>query len=409
MINPAIVVIAYNRENSLKRVLDSILKADYSTTAKESMSGKCNDSDTYCNEDIPLIISIDKSDNNAVAEIANSFEWPYGNKRVVLHNTNLGLKKHVLECGNYVDEYENIIVLEDDLYVSKGFYKYACSALEFVSDDERIAGVSLYNHLLNVHVREPFEAVNDGFDNYYMQFAQSWGQAYTKTQWHGFLNWLKGNDNKPIAASNVPENVSSWSDKSWLKYYIKYVIEEDKYFIYPRVSYTTNFGDEGTHADSAVSDLQVPLAGAVESEACRDFCFSKLDESKAIYDSYYENIMLPEILVNSIKRAVDDGLADIKEDSIGIDLYGYKQVSGYRFLVSSKAYPYKVIKTYGRQLRPIDMNIIEDISGNDFFVYDTSVNAEAPAINDARRVLYNYRALNLKKMVSVMKYRLLKK
>lgn len=387
MRKPAIIVIAYNREDSLNRLLKSLSKADYPYD-----SGK---------PDIPLIISIDKSDNPKVAGVANDFVWRYGEKRVVCHETRLGLKNHVLKCGNYIDEFERIIVLEDDLYVSKGFYKYASCVLEFVSGDEKVAGVSLYNHLLNVHVREPFEAVNDGFDNYYMQFAQSWGQAYTKEQWHGFLNWMSDNDAKPVAANNVPANVSSWSDKSWLKYYIKYVIDTDKYFIYPRVSYTTNFGDEGTHAEAAVSDLQVPFSfNSGDAAKGRDFYFSKIDESGAVYDSFFENILLKSILK-------DEAVLD--SESIEIDLYGYKPVAEHKYFVSSKALPYKVIRSYARKLRPIDANILEEITGNDFYLYDTSVSAPSPLVSESERVLYNYRALNLKKIVSVLKYRILKK
>jgi len=381
MNNPAIVVIAYNRVDSLKRLLNSLLKANYS-----------------CAENVTLIVSIDKSDNDCVSEFAYEFKWPFGEKRVVAHDVNLGLKKHVLECGNYVDEFENIIVLEDDLYVSKEFYHYAYKALEFVSEDEKVAGVSLYNHLLNVHVREPFEAINDGYDNYYMQFAQSWGQAYTRKQWHGFMNWMKDNGNLPIEATNVPQNVSSWSDKSWLKYYIKYVIDTDKYFIYPRDSYTTNFGDEGTHAENSVEDLQVSLACiAKNSKLNREYRFATLMESHALYDSFFENKMLEYSFLSEIT------------EKIGVDLYGYKPVDGYRYFISSKSLPCKVIKSFGRKLRPVDANIFEDISGEDFYLYDLSETNSKPVVSDARRVLYNYKALNLKKIIHVLKYRFLKK
>ena len=154
MIKPAIIVIAYNREASLKRLLTSLNNAIYES------------------DDITLIISIDKSDNEKVYKTADEFDWKHGIKKTILSDENLGLKKHVLKCGDYVYEYENIIVLEDDLYVSKNFYSYACQALEFSMDKQEIEGVSLYNHELNVHVREPFKAIDDGEENYYMQSAQ---------------------------------------------------------------------------------------------------------------------------------------------------------------------------------------------------------------------------------------------
>ena len=388
MINPAIVVIAYNRDLSLKRLLNSLDKADYTSSASAS--------DSAAGTGIPLIISIDKSNNAKVAEVANSFNWKYGEKKVITHEENLGLKKHVLSCGDYVDEYENIIVLEDDLYVSKGFYTYAIKALEFSEAKPSIAGVSLYNHCFNVHVREPFEAIDDGYDNYYMQFAQSWGQAYSKAQWHAFKDWLNENESKSVESDNVPANVSSWSDKSWLKYFIKYVIDADKFFIYPRISYTTNFGDEGTHEDSAVTEFQVSLAAT----PIRDYNFSTPEESASVYDAFFENMKLK--------------LQDVSVDctatlgNIEIDLYGYKPVTS-RYILSSKSLPFKVIKSYGRKLHPIDANIMYDIEGSDLFLYDTECKDAAPTVLNASRILYNYKALSVKKMLEVIKFRLLKK
>lgn len=380
MIKPAIIVIAYNREASLKRLLTSLNNAIYES------------------DDITLIISIDKSDNEKVYKTADEFDWKHGIKKTILSDENLGLKKHVLKCGDYVYEYENIIVLEDDLYVSKNFYSYACQALEFSMDKQEIAGVSLYNHELNVHVREPFKAIDDGYDNYYMQFAQSWGQAYSKNQWHEFKNWLDNNDSMDLCSENVPANVSSWSDKSWLKYFIKYVIDTDKYFIYPRVSHTTNFGDEGTHAKDSVSDLQVMLSFVNEKK----YNFSSIDESGSVYDAFFENI--------KIKKAVSDKLKSLavnaEQEDISIDLYGYRESTDKRFVLSSKAMPYKVLYSYARKLRPIDANVLLDCQGDELFLYDTLEKDYAPKTDDAKRTLYNYKALNIKKMLDVIRYRI---
>ena len=380
MIKPAIIVIAYNREASLKRLLTSLNNAIYES------------------DDITLIISIDKSDNEKVYKTADEFDWKHGIKKTILSDENLGLKKHVLKCGDYVYEYENIIVLEDDLYVSKNFYSYACQALEFSMNRTEISGVSLYNHELNVHVREPFKAIDDGYDNYYMQFAQSWGQAYSKKQWHEFKSLLDNNDSMDLCSENVPANVSSWSDKSWLKYFIKYVIDTDKYFIYPRVSHTTNFGDEGTHAKDSVSDLQVMLSFVNEKK----YNFSSIDESGSVYDAFFENI--------KIKKTVSDKLKSLgintDYEEIGVDLYGYRESISRRFILSSKAMPYKVLYSYARKLRPIDANILLDCQGDELFLYDTLEKDYAPKTDDAKRTLYNYKALNIKKMLDVIRYRI---
>ena len=373
----AIVVIAYNREKSLGRLLHSLNLAMYPVDV-----------------DVPLIISVDKSENELVRKTADDFVWEHGTKNVKLHENNLGLKEHVLLCGNYTEQYDGIIVLEDDLYVAPAFYMYALAALKHVDDDDRIGGVSLYNHRLNVHVREPFEALDDGYDNYYFSFASSWGQAYTREQWAAFREWYEAHKDEDIASGNVPVNVSSWSEKSWLKYYIKYLIDTNKYFLYPRISYTTNFGDEGTHAAKSDNDLQVPLSGKRRAER-EDFNFSTLDESGAVYDAYFENLRLKNYL------------SEYKAEDISIDLYGYKQDGALtRYILSSRSLQFKIIQSYGRRLRPIDANIAMKLEGNDFFLYDREKGGMAPKEMTINKYLYNYRAIKAKEMIKILFYRL---
>lgn len=367
MIYPAIVVIAYNRIDALKRLLGSLSNAEYPEGVR-----------------VPLIISIDKGENAGVIMTAEKFEWTHGDKTIIQRNENLGLKKHVITCGNLVNDFNSIIMLEDDLYVSKQFYNYACDALFFTEGDEKIAGVSLYDHRLNVHVREPFMAYNDGYDNYYFQFASSWGQAFDKAKWNGFTEWMKTNDGKDLRASNMPENVSSWSDKSWLKYFIKYMIETDKYFLYPNGSFSTNFADEGTNEKVKVNDFQVPMNNGKR----RKFCFSNLSESKAVYDAFFEN--------NELKKLFED---------TEIDLYGYKPVGSKRYLLSSKGYPYEIVKSFGRQLRPLEANVFDELPGDEIYLYDTDKEGAVPESKEAEKVLYNYRALNAKKMMKVLSFR----
>ena len=370
MYYPAIVIIAYNRADSLKRLLSSVKAADFPK-----------------DNPVALVISIDKGDNPEVAVAAREFEWTYGEKRIVEHKERLGLKRHVLECSGYSLEYGSAILLEDDLYVAPDFYEFARKALEFSDSDERIAGVSLYNHRLNVHAREPFEAIDDGFDNWYFRFASSWGQAYTAKQWKAFAAWMEKNDTTPFPDS-VPENVRSWGESSWLKYFIRYVVEKDLFFLYPRVSRTTNFSEAGTHRMGQVADLQVPLGRAPVSGEYR---FSTTEESGSKYDAYFEN----------------RDLEDIFDRPAVVDLYGKKPVpedGGY--FLSCRRLPFRVVKSFGRLLRPIDANIFGDIEGEAFFLYDTSVSGKPPAIKDSDRLLYNYRAYKVKHGLSILLRRL---
>ena len=374
----AIVVVAYNRPRSLSRILNSLSAANYPDA------------------EIPLVISIDRGDNQEVLDIANAYQWEYGEKTVLYQEENLGLRAHVLKCGNLTEQYENIIMLEDDLYVSPAFFLYSAEALAFTKDQKNIAGISLYKHMLNVNVREPFEPLQDGYDNWYMQMASSWGQAWTRKQWKDFYTWYEKNKDQPLEADTMPVFISSWPDRSWLKYFNKYIVETNQYFFYPQQSLTTNFADEGANMTECVNDYQVPLLMALD----KIYYFSDMEQSLAVYDIFYENQKLLTVL--------QEFCSGIEKDTLTIDLYGGKPCHT-RYLLTSLSLPHRVIASCGRRLRPIDANIIKKVIGNDFFLYDMEKAVKAPQIDPAEKYLYNYKAFRAKYGFSVLWYRIKEK
>ena len=355
MLKPAVVCVGYNRPASLLRLLGSLEKADYK------------------NDDTVLIISLDKSDSKECEETAQAFEWTHGTKRVVTHDRNLGLKAHVLECFAYAEEYGSVILLEDDLICSPGYYEYAAAALSFADKYPMIAGVSLYDHRFNVFLREPFEKISDGFDNYYMQFAQSWGQAVTKEMWLDFKQYLADHDGCDLRCKGMPDEVAAWGEGSWLKYHIRYLIDSNRYFLYPRESHTTNFMAFGEHSDKPNRDLQVTLSGPIR----RELLFSDPSSSMAVYDAFFENMKLDH----------------------PADLYGLKhregKLDGGRFY-STEALSYKVDKTYALEMRPFESNITEDIEGRGIFLYDPSKSGPKPK-KTGDRISYFFRGMSIKK------------
>ena len=360
MYKPAIVVVAFNREHSLKRLLLSIGNA------------------TYTIKNIPLIISIDYAkDNQQVRIIADTFNWPHGPKKVIYQKKNLGLRKHILQCGAHAVTYDSAIIVEDDLFVSPNFYEFTLAALEFSTDKSYISGISLYSHQFNVHSRSNFSPLIDGYDNWYFQFASSWGQAWTKNQWLLFMTWYNKQESLTPNAS-LPANVTRWSDKSWLKYFIAYLVESDTYFLYPRTSYSTNFSDMGTHIGKDTTIFQVPLDLGNNIQ----YRFSNLQESNSIYDVFYENKKLHNYL-------------NVPKKQLCIDLYGKKEIhKSSRYIITDNILNYKIIKTFGRSLKPHDANIIHEIPGEDIFLYDCqTVQTNPYKFNAYRKIMYSIKSL----------------
>lgn len=350
--NPAIVVVGFNRPKSIQRLLDSLTTAHFEAP-------------------VQLVISIDRSssvENEKVIAVAKGFAWPHGEKRIILHEQNLGLRQHILNCGDLTAQYGSVIVLEDDLTVAKDFYRYATQALKFVDSHEEIAGVSLYSHATNVVARFPFVPLYDGYDNFYLQFASSWGQAWSTAQWEKFRHWyaqLSNVNDQPIDLENfrstnltaspipsdvpIPPNVLSWSNSSWLKYFIWYMVETNRYFLYPRHSMTTNYNECGTHSTRLSPIWQVPLAQRVEH-----WRFSLLSESLAVYDVFFE--LLPDRL-----RRCTTLFNDYDFD---VDLYGMKPMHLLKqpFVLTSKCHRGEPIKSFDLVRKPLEANFDSEIS-----------------------------------------------
>lgn len=332
---PAIIAIGFNRPLSLKRLLSSLQRANYSDS------------------DINLVISIDFSDSKQGAEtrqIADEFQWEHGQKKLLVREQNLGLRSHVLACGDLVSEYGSIIMLEDDVSVGPEFYKFATEALDFTASDSQVGGVSLYNHCTNFVCQLPFESLYDGFDNYYLQIAQSWGQAWSQQQWTAFREWYDGLSESALSqipdSVPIPRSVANWPKSSWLKYFIWHLVEFEKYFLYPRQSHTTNNADAGTHAHHRTSTWQVPVAFKTG-----DLRFSTVTQSHSVYDSFFE--LLPDRFKTVAPR--------LKDYEFDVDLFGTKPLTQLKkpFTLTSKAINGSPELSFDLAYKPMVANFVE--------------------------------------------------
>ncbi len=340
----AIVAVGYNRPQSLKRLLVSLGKAEY-------------------NQEATLYISLDGGGGKAVHTVAKECPWKAGPKRILLSEVHLGLRDHVLRCGDLSARHDAIIVLEDDLAVSPQFYVYALEAYDFYKDDEKIAGISLYHHAYNETAQFPFVPLSDGSDVYFLQYASSWGQMWTTRQWTRFRDFFKTDAGNIHAKEMLAPNIRLWPDSSWKKHFIEYMVTKDLYFVFPRTSLSTVFAEQGTHNRTRETFLQVSL-----SYSARPWIFSRLEDSFCVYDVYCE--MLPDRLKRLWKET------DCED--FDVDLYGMKTAGSIRApnLISSRpsAAPWT---RYGRERKPHEDNLIHNTPGNDFR-YDSKYRFKEP-------------------------------
>ncbi len=363
-VQPAIVAIGYNRPEALRRLLISIGSADF--------SGMYN---------VTLVISLDKSDNQReVAAVAESFDWPYGQKKLRLYGTRQGLRAHVLACGDLARDYGAVILLEDDLVVSRAFYRYAVGALAYYGDAPELAGIALYSHAWNGYADVQFIAQRNAYDTYLGQYSITWGQCWSASQWRGFRRWYDAHGVLPDAlAARVPADITHWPDTSWGKYFIYYMVENGLYYVIPYTSLSTNCEEAGQHAAGGCDAHQVMLL-----DDCMDWRFAPIGQAVR-YDVFFERIGLKMPPVAGLSGA-----------NVCVDLNDQKRASfGRRYLLSTARYDLPVVASFGMRMRPIEANVQYDVAGGDIRLYDTGGRAIGRPVSDSAQRRMEYETYRL--------------
>lgn len=360
----AVIVVCYKRIAGIRRLYESLRTAEYG------------------NDRVTLIFSVDHSEaqSEIVAEL-EQYPWDAGEKRIRAFSERQGLRSHILQCGDLTNEFDAVIVLEDDLIVSPGFYAYAKQAVTFYQEDDCIKGISLYSHSINPGCSRLFTPAHNRYDAFFMQFAQSWGQCWTKQMWVGFRAWYDAQTEHLSADGVIPDYVAHWNDSSWLKYYIKYTAQTGGYYVYPYVSLTSNNSDIGEHNVTASNDYQVPLL-----EGTMDYSFPR--ECDAVkYDAFFERILPQERI-----------LPELKGKKL-LDLYGLRREFGDAdILISTQRLPYRILKSICLKYRPQEQNCIFSEDGNDIFVYDLHTSARQNLVDNRYNLIrYDMRAINWRK------------
>lgn len=344
MQKPVICCIGYNRPKSMKRLLDSVGKA------------------VYDDNDVLLVISIDESpESDAVEEVAKKFEWKYGEKIIKRYPMRMGLKDHCLLCGDLSIEYGSVILLEDDVVVAPGYYRYVKKAVEFYKDDNKVLGISLYSQKWVSDMNREFLPSSKGFDTFYHQRDVSHGQCWIGSRWKKFKDWyLKHKDCLPSYDKRIPPCVYSWNEKnSWSKYMSFFLVEYDLYYVCPYYSFATNLSESGVHAKITTDICQVPITEGIEN----NFNFGSYDET-VVYDALFER---KDMFIGKI--------CGIDRSNICFDINGMKyDWSGFEYILTSKKLSYDCVISFGANMEPIESNIIYNNLGNAIHLYKIPTN-----------------------------------
>lgn len=231
-----IVIFTYNRLDTLNQLISS-LKDNYLS----------EESEVYIFSDGPKN-SIDVKLVKQVREYINKIT---GFKKVSTFKSekNLGLANSIIRGVTKVFEnFNSIIVLEDDLKVSKNFLKYMNDSLSYFENEKKVFSISGYN----IPMRE---SLKYEYDTYLTFRASSWGWASWKDRWET-IDWevkdFKQFQNNPEKVRefnragsdmfNMLKKQQEGKINSWAIRWCYHQYKNNFYSVYPVVSKVKNGG-----------------------------------------------------------------------------------------------------------------------------------------------------------------------
>lgn len=169
MINSPILLFAYKRLNVLIDTVECL---------KENLLS--SESDLFIFSD-----AAKKEEDTKVVEAIRAYLHSVeGFKSVTILEAeqNKGLAKSIIDGVNFVmEKYDRVIVLEDDLKVTKNFLAFMNEGLEFYSKKSEVFSISGYNYSFPLENKKKY-------DNYFATRGCSWGWATWRDRWVK-VNW----------------------------------------------------------------------------------------------------------------------------------------------------------------------------------------------------------------------------
>jgi hypothetical protein len=193
-------------------------------------------------------------DEDLVAETRNIVNSLLGNKaKIVAVEKNQGLAKSIISgINSLLEEYDRVIVLEDDLLVSPRFLTYMNTALETYKDESSVMQVSGYMF--------PVKEFAHQTDVIFLPFAISWGWGTWRRAWQYFdpeaTGWEILKTDRAMRSQfnldgsycyfDILKAQMSGTANSWAIRWYWSVFKNNGCVVYPPISHIDNIGIDGS-------------------------------------------------------------------------------------------------------------------------------------------------------------------
>lgn len=242
-----IVLFVYNRPWHTKQTVEALQKNELATESVLFIF-----SDAAINEDA-------KQKVNEVREYIKTID---GFKKVTIieREKNWGLANSIIDgVTKVINEYGQVIVLEDDLVTSLYFLKFMNEALEFYKEEKRVWHISGWNYPINT----------DGLDDVFLwRTMNCWGWATWSDRW----KYYEKDVDKTIKEFTKDEikrfNIDGYQDffkqvinnkklesNTWAIFWYVSIFKEKGLCLNPSQTFVKNIGVDGTGINCGSSDL----------------------------------------------------------------------------------------------------------------------------------------------------------
>ena len=192
-----IVVIVFNRPDSLLRLLHSLNEA------------------IYDGDKVKLEVWVDRSVDGYLDKVtvktANNYLFKHGVYEVIPHSEHVGLFGQWISTWRPArDSSEIAVIFEDDITVSKYFYKYLKIVHEMYDPHPNINGYALQGYSMKHHVqnRSPLIGPNGSLVFLYPVLG-SWGFSPSRDNWIHFQEWFISVCDNEAMDLYIPNNIAS--------------------------------------------------------------------------------------------------------------------------------------------------------------------------------------------------------
>ena len=236
---------------------------------------------------------------NAVREYIHQKEWQRNFKSVTIVQAekNKGLAKSIIGgVSEIIEKHQKVIVVEDDLILSPYFLKYMNEALDYYKDNSEIWSISGYSFPMKSLKKYPH-------DVFYSYRGCSWGWGTWSDRWKTVdwevrdysqmihdTAWVERFNRGGVDLTNMLTMQMEGKIDSWAIRWCFAQSNQEKYTVYPVISYLENAGCDGS---------------GTHSGANHDFY---TDMSKCVPECKFENLEIDDKISREFKKKYEDTL-----------------------------------------------------------------------------------------------------